>query len=93
MRIKAFIAAAMTAMVIADQHPGAEKMCGRLGPMTWDPNDLPDGVDVSQIRMCADHPMGAGNYWGWGEYLPSWVPRNPLADIQWGRTYRSKVVT
>ncbi|EKJ76851.1 hypothetical protein FPSE_03037 [Fusarium pseudograminearum CS3096] len=89
MRVKALIAAAMTAMVIADQHPGAEKMCGRLGPMTWDPNDLPDGVDVSQIRMCADHPMGAGNYWGWGEYFPSWVPRNPLADIPWGRMYRS----
>ncbi|CEI69446.1 hypothetical protein FVEN_g6969 [Fusarium venenatum] len=89
MKIQAVFAAVMTAMVIADQHPGAEKLCGRLGPMTWNPKDLPEGVDVSQIRMCADHPAGAGNYWGWGEYLPSWVPRNPLADIPWQRTYRS----
>ncbi|RBR18567.1 uncharacterized protein FIESC28_06022 [Fusarium coffeatum] len=80
MKIQVLIAAAMTSFVIADQYPGAKEKCGRLGPMTWDPKNLPEGVDVNKIRMCADHPMGAGNYWGMGEYLPKWVPRNPLAD-------------
>ncbi|RGP78040.1 gpi anchored glyco [Fusarium longipes] len=83
MKIQALLVAFMTTMVIADQYPGAEKICGRLGPMTWDPKDFPDDFDFSQIRMCADHPQGAGNYWGFGDYLPSWVPRNPLADIRW----------
>lgn len=80
MKIQALVVAALSVMVVADQHPLAKEICGRLRPMTWDPNDLAEGVDVSKIRMCADHPMGAGNYWGFGQYLPRWVPRNPLAD-------------
>ncbi|KAM0561593.1 hypothetical protein ACHAPJ_002761 [Fusarium lateritium] len=80
MKIQALLSAALTVMVMADQWPGTKEKCGRLGPMEWDPKDFPEGVDPSQIRMCADHPMGAGNYWGLGEYLPDWVPRNPLAD-------------
>ncbi|KAI9150622.1 hypothetical protein HJFPF1_10397 [Paramyrothecium foliicola] len=67
------------AVGMADQHPGAKEKCGRLGPMEWDPDDLPPGVTPDQIRMCCDHPLGAGNYWGYGEYLPDWVPRNPFA--------------
>ncbi|KAJ4190407.1 hypothetical protein NW755_005549 [Fusarium falciforme] len=66
---------------LADHHPGAKEKCGRLGVMEWDPAELPDGVTPDMIRMCADHPMGMGNYWGWGEYMPDWVPVNPLVHL------------
>ena len=79
MKVHAVLLAACAALVTADMHYGAKERCGRLGPMEWDPNDLPPGVTPDQVRMCADHPMGAGNYWGLGDYLPDWFPRNPLA--------------
>lgn len=82
MKPQVLLAAGLATVAIADQWPMAKEKCGRLGPMEWDPNDLPPDVDVMQIRMCADHPMGAGNYWGWGEYLPDWFPRNPFADME-----------
>ncbi|KAM5344873.1 hypothetical protein ACJ41O_010735 [Fusarium nematophilum] len=81
MKVQVLLAAAFAALAVADHHPGAEKICGRLGVMEWDPNDLPEGVKPEDIRMCADHPMGARNYWGWGEYLPNWFPANPFADL------------
>ncbi|KAI7765861.1 hypothetical protein LZL87_000974 [Fusarium oxysporum] len=81
MKPQVLLAAGLATVAMADQWPMAKEKCGRLGPMEWDPNDLPPDVDVMQIRMCADHPMGAGNYWGWGEYLPDWFPRNPFADM------------
>ncbi|KAF4340627.1 GPI anchored glyco [Fusarium beomiforme] len=85
MKPQVILTAGLTAMVMADQWPMAKQRCGRLGAMEWDPNDLPAGVDPIEIRMCADHPNGVGNYWGLGKYLPDWVPRNPLADIHWPR--------
>ncbi|KAK2677096.1 hypothetical protein RAB80_005836 [Fusarium oxysporum f. sp. vasinfectum] len=82
MKPQVLLTAGLATVAVADQWPMAKEKCGRLGPMEWDPNDLPPDVDVMQIRMCADHPMGAGNYWGWGEYLPDWFPRNPFADME-----------
>ncbi|KAF5625847.1 uncharacterized protein FTJAE_9830 [Fusarium tjaetaba] len=82
MKPKVLLTAGLAAVAIADQWPMAKEKCGRLGPMEWDPNDLPPDFNVMNIRMCADHPMGAGNYWGWGEYLPDWFPRNPFADME-----------
>ena len=55
--------------------PGATKEeCGRLGIMHYDPEDLPEGFEFKHLRHCADHPMSARNYWGWGDYLPRWFP-------------------
>lgn len=55
--------------------PGAsEEECGRLGFMTYDPDELPEGVTPEDLRKCAGHPMGSENYWGWGDYLPQWFP-------------------
>ncbi|KAJ4323615.1 hypothetical protein N0V84_004223 [Fusarium piperis] len=81
MKLQVLIAAALAAMAMADHHPGAKEKCGRLGVMEWDPKDLPEGVNPAEIRMCADHPLGVGNYWGFGEYLPDWVPVNPIVHF------------
>lgn len=55
--------------------PGAsEELCGRLGVMYYDPDNLPEGVEVHEIRKCAGHPMGRENYWGLGDYLPRSFP-------------------
>ncbi|KAF4977280.1 hypothetical protein FZEAL_6168 [Fusarium zealandicum] len=80
MKVQALLAAAFATLALADMHPGAKELCGRLGPMEWEPEDLPDGVNPENVRMCADHPNGVANYWGYGKYMPKWVPRNPLAD-------------
>jgi hypothetical protein len=79
MKAQALFLVAFTALATADQHHDAKEKCGRLGPMTWDPARLALDVDIAKIRMCLDHPAGAGNYWGFGKYLPDWFPRNPLA--------------
>ncbi|KAF5021758.1 hypothetical protein F66182_6208 [Fusarium sp. NRRL 66182] len=81
MKVQVLLTAALAAMVTAETFPGAKEKCGRLGAMEWDPDNLPEGADPSKFRMCVDHPLGAGNYWGWGRYLPDWVPRNPFADL------------
>lgn len=62
-----------TVAVTAASSPDAEAICGRLGVMKVDPEDLPEGVLPSDVRMCADHPMSAANLWGWGDYVPRWV--------------------
>lgn len=62
-------------------HPGAREQCGRLGPMCFDPDTLPEGVDPGQVRMCAEHPNGAANWWGVGKYLPHWVPGPPWIKL------------
>ncbi|KAI9148365.1 hypothetical protein HJFPF1_12196 [Paramyrothecium foliicola] len=79
MKPSALFVAACAAPALAAQHAGAAEKCGRLRPMVWNPDDLPEGVTPAMVRMCADHPAGAGNYWGLGQYLPDWVPRNPFA--------------
>lgn len=62
-------------------HPGAKEICGRLGPMWFDPDELPEGVTPIVVRMCAEHPMSAANWWGFGEYLPHWFPRPPFVKF------------
>ena len=55
--------------------PGAtEKECGRLGVMYYDPEALPEGVRPEDVRKCAAHPYDRVNFWGWGQYVPSWIP-------------------
>ncbi|KAK6811622.1 hypothetical protein RU639_012522 [Aspergillus parasiticus] len=59
----------------------AEAECGSLGVMRIDPAELPEGVTMTDVRMCADHPLGPGGYPGPGpgafasfrRFLPSWV--------------------
>ncbi|KAE8324840.1 hypothetical protein BDV39DRAFT_179978 [Aspergillus sergii] len=59
----------------------AEAGCGSLGVMRTDPVELPEGVTMTDVRMCADHPLGPGGYPGPGpgafarfrRFLPSWV--------------------
>ena len=50
------------------------KICGRLGVMQIDPADLPEGVKPEDVRMCADHPLGWTNLFGYGDWLPNWLP-------------------
>jgi hypothetical protein len=38
--------------------PDAEAECGKLGVMSLDGIDLPEGVDLTKIRKCRDHPRG-----------------------------------
>lgn len=61
-------------------HPGAKEKCGRLGPMWFDPDQLPDGATPQDVRMCSEHPMGMANWWGFGEYLPHWFPGPPFQN-------------
>lgn len=66
------LAAAASAELIT--FPGAKERCGRLGPMWFDPNDLPEGMSPLDVRLCAEHPLSKANWWGFGQYLPDWVP-------------------
>lgn len=61
-------------------HPGAKEICGRLGPMWFDPDELHEGTSPDRVRMCAEHPMSMANWWGLGEYLPHWFPRPPFVE-------------
>ncbi|KXG52097.1 uncharacterized protein PGRI_083810 [Penicillium griseofulvum] len=64
-----------------DEVAAAEAECGSLGVMRIDPAELPEGVTMADVRMCADHPRGPGAYLGAGpgalarfrRFLPSWV--------------------
>ena len=58
----------------AQQELDPVKICGRLGVMKIDPADLPEGASMEDVRMCADHPLGWRNYFGYGDYLPDWFP-------------------
>lgn len=44
------VAAAAEAALVAE--------CGELGVMKVDASELPDGIDISQVRHCAEHPLG-----------------------------------
>ena len=61
------------------QHPNAEKDCGRLKPFVMDSEDLPEGVSPEDLRKCLCHPLSPVNYWGYGDYLPDWVPS--ISDV------------
>ncbi|KAL5609732.1 hypothetical protein FOVSG1_004413 [Fusarium oxysporum f. sp. vasinfectum] len=37
---------------------GAETVCGDIGILQIAPGTLPDGVEPSDLRLCADHPLG-----------------------------------
>ncbi|EXM14986.1 hypothetical protein RAB80_006732 [Fusarium oxysporum f. sp. vasinfectum] len=37
---------------------GAKTVCGDLGILQITPENLPDGVEPSDLRLCADHPLG-----------------------------------
>ncbi|GJN67949.1 hypothetical protein PLICBS_001991 [Purpureocillium lilacinum] len=66
--------AAAAAAAAAQHDADAAKRCGRLGVMKIDPADLPAGVDPSEVRMCADHPLSPRNLWGYGDAMPGWFP-------------------
>lgn len=76
MKLHALLICASATMATAQmtQHPDAERDCGRLRPMRYDPKDLPEGVNPDHVRKCLCHPLSPVNYWGYGDYLPNWVP-------------------
>jgi hypothetical protein len=76
MKAQALVIWASAAMATAQmiQHPDADRLCGRLRPMRYDPKDLPPNVRPEDLRMCLCHPLSPVNYWGYGDYLPNWVP-------------------
>ncbi|KAI1850264.1 hypothetical protein JX265_002162 [Neoarthrinium moseri] len=39
----------------------AAAQCGDLGVLSFNAKDLPDGVNASDVRNCAEHPLGNGN--------------------------------
>ncbi|KAH7486445.1 hypothetical protein IWW34DRAFT_779901 [Fusarium oxysporum f. sp. albedinis] len=43
---------------VSSTIPGAEAVCGDLGILQATPGSLPDGVEPSDLRLCADHPLG-----------------------------------
>lgn len=80
MKLAALIAASLVASAAAapTETPNDEtdpvKICGRLGVMKINPEDLPEGAKMEDVRMCADHPLGWRNYFGLGNHLPDWFP-------------------
>src|SRR5947207_513870 len=50
------IASPASAEAAAEAALAAE--CGSLGVMKYDMAELPEGVDPSGIRRCAEHPLG-----------------------------------
>lgn len=76
------LAASATAAGQAAEEVDPVKICGRLGVMKVDLEDLPEGVRMEDVRMCADHPLGYSNYYGWGNYLPDWFPGPPTFFLE-----------
>ncbi|KAI9371049.1 hypothetical protein BJX61DRAFT_48621 [Aspergillus egyptiacus] len=56
-----------------DEVAAAEAECGSLGVMRIDPAELPEGVTIADVRMCAEHPHGPGAFARFRRFLPSWV--------------------
>ncbi|KAH8430605.1 uncharacterized protein LDX57_008268 [Aspergillus melleus] len=66
-----------------EEIAAAEAQCGSLGVMRIDPAELPEGVTMADVRMCADHPLGPGAspaldpgpgaFARFRRFLPSWV--------------------
>lgn len=56
--MKATILLALYATLTSAVKMGPEGICGDLGVMKADPDNLPDNVDITDLRLCADHPMG-----------------------------------
>ncbi|KAM3504170.1 hypothetical protein MY10362_003743 [Beauveria mimosiformis] len=72
-----FAALAASAMAAEPSIKGIDsiKVCGRLNVMKAGLEDLTEGIRMEDFRMCADHPLGYSNYYGWGDYiLASLVP-------------------
>ncbi|GES64266.1 hypothetical protein ATEIFO6365_0008033600 [Aspergillus terreus] len=75
--------------VLAALRPGAtpnevaaaEAECRSLGVMRIDPAELPEGVTMADVRMCAGHPLGPGAspdpgpgaFARFCRFYPSWV--------------------
>lgn len=74
MKLHNVLTIASATLALATTDADLEKECGRLGVMKIDLSELPEGVDPSEIRNCADHPLGWTNFWGYGDYLPAWLP-------------------
>lgn len=64
-----------------DEVAAAEAEFGSLGVMRIDPAELPEGVKMADVRMCAEHPLGhwatpvsgPGVFARLRRFLPSWV--------------------
>jgi len=54
----AYAALASSAATPASPAAGAAAICGDLGILNIAPGDLPEGVEPSDLRLCANHPMG-----------------------------------
>ncbi|KAJ5453192.1 hypothetical protein N7445_001375 [Penicillium cf. griseofulvum] len=73
--------AALSPDATPDEVAAAEAECGSMGVMRIDPAELPEGVTMADVRMCAGHPLGPGWYLGPGlgalarfrRFMPSWV--------------------
>ncbi|KAK5989539.1 hypothetical protein PT974_11066 [Cladobotryum mycophilum] len=74
MKAQLLLVAALATTALAASAPSAEEECGPLGVMTFDPNDLPEGVNPEDVRKCAEHPLSAANLWGYRKWVPKWVP-------------------
>ncbi|KAH7149393.1 hypothetical protein B0J13DRAFT_304629 [Dactylonectria estremocensis] len=49
---------ALAAVASVSPDTRVKSLCGTLGVMEISPKQLPDGVALTDIRMCADHPLG-----------------------------------
>ncbi|RMJ19678.1 hypothetical protein CDV36_000679 [Fusarium kuroshium] len=68
MKLQVLVAATLTAMAMAHHPPGVKEKCGRLGVKEWDPDNLPEGYKLEDIKKCAEYPLEVGYYWGFGEH-------------------------
>ncbi|KAE8154232.1 hypothetical protein BDV25DRAFT_148129 [Aspergillus avenaceus] len=79
--ISATALAALRPDATPDEVAAAEAECGSLGVMRIDPAELPEGISMSDVRMCADHPLGSraipdlgpGAFARLRRFIPSWV--------------------
>ncbi|KAF4174894.1 hypothetical protein CNMCM8694_000640 [Aspergillus lentulus] len=75
------LAAALRPDATPDEVAAAVAECGPLGVMRIDPAELPEGIKMSDVRMCADHPLsvrahpgpGPGAFTRFRQFLSSWV--------------------
>ncbi|KAM5359904.1 hypothetical protein ACJZ2D_014107 [Fusarium nematophilum] len=76
--VLAYVATVSSAATPSSPEACAKAICGDLGIINIDPSQLPEGIEPSDLRLCADHPLGRNR---------TLDPENGASLARWKRGY------